>query len=337
MEAMTRVAVEVLDSHDRVHTRERLVLGGGKMRFTVGRGTAADVMIDDSCSAALHAAVELGADGKWRVTDLGSVNGVIVGRARHRGATDLALPDGIFQIGRTRLRVRGEHDALAPERLDRGHAGALSGHLPAIAGAGAVVCVWFTSYFAWLVAPRDTETLVAAGLVSFFIGASVWIAMWALLTRVMRGEARWVTHAAIALGVGAVLLAVDWVMNLGWFAFSWPQIPMRNVLLIMVAAAVALYWHITTAARIGRRTALVLAIAGPLLIVGTTSWVEARKHTRDVNFIGERAQLFPPSLRLRQGGTVDVFFDRAASLKNDADKKRKAVESDDTGDVEDDD
>jgi hypothetical protein len=340
MEAMTRVAVEVLDSHDRVHTRERLVLGGEKTRFTVGRGTAADVMIDDAYAASLHAAVELGADGQWRITDLGSVNGVIVGGKRRRGATDLALPDGTFQIGRTRLRVRGEHEALAPEHLDRGHAGALSGHLPAIAGAGALVCAWFTSYFVWLAAPRDGATLIAAGLVSLFVGAGVWTAVWALLTRVMRGEARWVTHAAIALGAGAVLLVVQWVMAVSWFAFNLPQIPARDVLLTMTLAAVALYWHISTAAPIARRTALLFAIVVPLLLVGTTSWVEARNHTRDVNFIGDRAQLFPPSLRLRQGETVDAFFDRAATLKSDADRKRKAVGGDDNDeapDAEDDD
>ncbi len=333
MEAMTRVAVEVLDNHDRAHARERLVLGGGKMSFTVGRGPAADVMIDDARAAALHAVVVLGADGQWRVTDLGSVNGVVVGGTRHRGATDLALPDGVLQIGRTCLRVRGEHETLAPERPDRGHAGALSGHLPAIAITGAVVCALFTGYFAWLVAPRDAATMVAAGLVSFLIGAGAWLSIWALLTRVMRGEARWVTHAAIALGVGAVLLAVDWVMTLGWFAYSLPQFSVRNVLLIMVAAAAMLYWHLTTAARIRRRTALIFAIAGPLLILGTTTWVEARKHTRDVNYISDRGQLFPPSLRLRQGGTLDVYFERAASLKTDADRKRKAVASDDAGDT----
>lgn len=333
MEAMTRVAVEVLDSHDRVHTRERLLLGDGKKRFTLGRGTAADVMIDDRHAAALHAAVELGADGLWRITDLGSVNGVIVGGTRILGATDVALPGGAFQIGRTRLRVRGEHEALDPERLDRGHAGALSGHMPAIAMAGAIVCAWFVGYFAWLVAPRDSATMMAAGLVSLFIATGIWTAVWALLTRVMRGEARWMTHAAIALGVAAALIALQWVTALGWFAFSLPQFAARDVLLTMVLAAVALYWHISTAAPIRRRTALFYAIAVPVLILGTTSWVEARKHTRDVNFIGESMQLFPPSLRLRQGGSVEGFFERAASLKSDADRKRKAVASDETGDA----
>ena len=308
MEAMTRVAVEVLDSHDRVHARERLVLDGANNRFTVGRGVAADVMIDDRRTAELHAAVELGADGRWRITDLGSINGVIVGGKRHRGATDLALPDGQFQLGRTRLRVRGGHESLEPERLDRGHAGALSGHLPAIAVTGAVVCAAFTVYFAWLVAQRDSATIITAALVSLFIGAGVWTALWALLTRVMRGEARWLTHAAIILGVVAILLAVEWVMTLGWFAFSLPQFPLRDQFLIIVAAAVALYWHITTALRIKRRTALVWALAVPLLIVGNTTWMDARKHARDVNFIAERGQLFPPSLRLRQGGTLDSVF-----------------------------
>ena len=335
MEAMTRVAVEVLDSHDRVHTRERLVMDGGKKSFTVGRGAAADVMIDDAHSAPLHAAVELGADGRWRVTDLGTVNGVIVGGRRHHGAVDLVLPDGRLQVGHTRLHVRGEHEALAPEREDRGNAGALTGHMATIAIAGALVCAGFTAYFGWLVASRDTAMLIAASLLSLFIGTAVWIAIWALLTRVMRGEGRWVTHAAIALGAGAVLLAVEWVMALAWFAFGLPTFPARNVLLSSVVVAAALFWHVTTAARITRRSALWFAVIGPNLIVGMTNWGEARKHTRDVNFIGERMQLFPPALRLRQSGTLDAFFDNAASLKQGADRKRKAMASDDASDATD--
>ena len=334
MEAVTRVAVEVFDSHDRVHARERLVLADGRTRFTVGRSVAADVMIDDAHAASLHAMVELGVDGQWRVTDLGSVNGVIVNGARQRGATDLTLPGGMLQIGRTRLRVRSEHEALVPELLDRGTAGALTGHMPTIAIAGAVVCAWFVAYYAWLGAPRDSATVMAAGLVSLFVGTGAWTAMWALLTRVMRGEGRWVTHLAIAFGAGAVMLVLDWVLGLGWFAFSLPQFPARDGLLAVAASAAGLYWHMTTAAPLSRRTALLFAIVAPALILGTTSWVQARNQVRDVNFIGERAQLFPPALRLRQGGTVDAFFERAATLKDAADQKRKAVAGDDSGESE---
>ena len=335
MEAMTRVAVEVLDSHGRVHTRERLVLGGEKKRFTIGRGVAADVMIDDAHAALLHAAVELDEEGLWRVTDLGSANGVVIGGARQRGAAALLLPDGALQVGRTRLRIRAGHETLAPERVDRGDAGPLNGYMPTVATAGAVVCAWFIGYFAWLAAPRDSATVMAAGLVSLFVGAGVWTAIWALLTRVMRGEARWVTHVAIAFGAGAVMLAIDWVLDLGWFAFSLPQFSIRDGLLAVAAAAVALYLHLTTAAPIRRRTAMLCAIAVPALILGTTGWVQARNQVRDVNFIGVSTQLFPPALRLRQGGTVDAFFGRAAALKDESDQKRKAMSGDDTAESED--
>ena len=91
MAAVMRVVVETLDHHDRVHARERLALPADRVRFTIGRGVDADVMLDDRYCAPLHAAVELGADGAWRVTDLGSVNGVIVGGVRQRGAQALEI------------------------------------------------------------------------------------------------------------------------------------------------------------------------------------------------------------------------------------------------------
>ena len=108
----------------------------------------------------------------------------------------------------------------------------------------------------------------------------------------MLGEGRWVTHLAIAFGAGAVMLVLDWVLGLGWFAFSLPQFPARDGLLAVAASAAGLYWHMTTAAPLRRRTALLFAIVAPALIVGTTSWVQARNQARDVNHIGVREQIF---------------------------------------------
>ena len=69
------------------------------------------------------------------------------------------------------------------------------------------------------------------------IAAGVWIAFWSLLSRVMKGESRWVMHAAVLFGVFATLLAVDWLCDLARFAFA-----LEPFLLPLFAAGVHGWW-----------------------------------------------------------------------------------------------
>ena len=328
------VVVDVLDSHGRVATRQRLNLSADRRSFTVGRGVAADVMVDDPYLAVLHVAIEVTAEGLIAVTDLGSVNGVIVNRERHRGAQGLVLTDGHLQIGRTHLRVHTSHQALAEERPDHAFDHAASRAAVRVASLGALGCAAFICYFGWLGASRDTATLIVTSLIMSMAAAGVWIAFWALLTRVMKGESRWVMHAAVLFGASAALLAIDWLLDVARFAFALPQWPMRDVLLLIVTVAVALYLHLTQVWTMKTRTAVLFAGLLPLMGLGTVNWVQARNQARDVNYIGVREQIFPPALRLREGEAVDQYFNDAADLQARADKKRKAMPSDDTGDEE---
>lgn len=60
-------------------------------RVTLGRGTGADVVVEDPSISHQHAAFELGERG-FRLRDLGSTNGVIVNGSR-TGAADLKHGD----------------------------------------------------------------------------------------------------------------------------------------------------------------------------------------------------------------------------------------------------
>ena len=108
------VLIEILDSHGRVHLRERVALPAERQAFTIGRSVRADVTLDDPHAAAMHATVEVTPDGTLRVSDHDSVNGVVINGKRHRNASHIEVPDGLLQIGRTRLRIR--HCARNPGR-----------------------------------------------------------------------------------------------------------------------------------------------------------------------------------------------------------------------------
>jgi len=99
---------------DASQARHQLVLEVNGVRhpltppgFTIGRGTEADLRINDPGVSRLHAqiSVEDGADGQPRVTitDLGSTNGLVINGQRLRSAT---LAEGSrIEIGSTRMLV----------------------------------------------------------------------------------------------------------------------------------------------------------------------------------------------------------------------------------------
>lgn len=320
------VVVEVLDSHGRVHARERLSLCADRPSFTVGRSAAADVMLDDPFVAALHVTFDVTPDGLFRATDLGSVNGIIVKAKRHRQAQGLELPDGLVQVGRTHLRLRSPREGLAAEKADHAAGDSRAG---GIAYSGALVCALFIAYFSWLTAPWDPATEIAISVMKVLPLAGMWIAVWALLSRVLVGEWRWMTHAAILCGVFAVVLVLDLVLDLAWFAFALPQWQWRDSLLLIAAAALALYWHLTNASTMKQRRAALIALLLPAVAIGTTTWTMTRNQNRNVNFIGAGTKVYPPALRMREGGSLDAYFTAAARLRDSADQKRKAMPGED--------
>lgn len=334
MEVMSDAAfvVEVLDHHGRAQARHRFSLHDGLGAATVGRGMAADVMIDDAHAAALHARIDIDAEGRVRVSDLGSVNGLWVDGKRQRGAQGLLLEGGGFQIGRTRIKVRTAAETLPPEKpegLGQLDFASASSRVSLAAGGGFVL---YGVYTAWVEAPRDVLAAMVTA-VAFSLGAAaVWITAWALLSRMLTGEWRWLRHAAVFFGVMVAAGAIEGLAELGWFALSLPAWDGRALLIGVLGFGGLLYGHLSNSAHLSRRQAIAVAALLPLFVGGTALWVQARNDARNVNHIGLEERVYPAALRLRSGAALDDFFSRAADLGERAEKKRKEVPADDGGD-----
>lgn len=322
------VLVEILDSHGRVQVRERVTLTDDKRSFTVGRAVDADVTLDDPHVAARHATVEITPQGKLLVSDLDTLNGVVIAGKRQRGVTSVEVPDGVLQIGRTRIRIRTAHEALAPETPDQLRPASIMRDPAWLAGIGAAAGLTQLAYTVWLGAPRDLLTVVVTTLISAVLASSAWVAGWALLSRMLRGEWRWLRHAAIFLGVAAIFFAVNGVLELAWFTFSLPQWSTRAAWVGAIAFGCALYLHLINASNIAPRRAAIVACIVPALSGGTGQWVQDRLQTRDVNYIGASLRIYPPALRVSGAGTAQDYFQTAATLREAADNKRKATPAD---------
>jgi hypothetical protein len=326
------IVVETLGSHERVQARDRIALTAEKRHVTIGRSAEADVILDDAYAAALHASVEAAPDGTILVSDLGSENGVGIAGRRHKGAQQLPVPGGLLQIGRTRLRVRSTTETLPPEKPDRAGIVLDLGSPSWAAAAGALACAVYVAYAAWLEAPRDVAGTIVVAFIPALLAAGAWIALWALLSRVMQGEWRWLWHGAILFSVVAVYVLSESLLDIAWFVYALPRWESRGTLIAAVAFAVALYWHLTHASSVSRRRAAFIAILLPASVTCAALWIQVRIQDRDVNHIGVKETVYPPALRVRKGGDVRDFFERAALLKVSADSKRSKILADDVSD-----
>ncbi len=326
-----RVVVEVLDGYGKVQWRERLALDADRRSFTIGRSVEADVTLDDPHAAALHACVEITEDGRVLASDLGSVNGLIVCGKRWCNTRGLELSDNALQIGRTRLRVRTAHERLGSERPYPLAASPLvraPGWIAAVAG---VACASQLVYTTWLSAPRDFAVSVVSLVAVVLAVAAGWVALWGLLSRVMQGEWRWLRHSAICLGVSTALVAVRALAELGGFVFGLPPSGNSYIWLVAAALACALYLHLMHAATLPASRAALVACGIPVLLATGSHWFQERYQARDANYIGAGRRIYPPALRLHPSDKMEDYFNRAATLRDLANRRLADALADEPG------
>lgn len=321
--------VECLDNHGRPTWRERLEFGEAGRTFTIGRSVGADITLDDEHAAPMHATVEIAPDGSLSVSDTGSINGIVIAGKRVRDARAHRLATPELQIGRTRLRLRTSLEPLTPEKPDHHGDGSIMRHPMWLAGLGVVAAGLQTLYSGWLGAPRDLAASLLAMTATAGVFVAGWIAVWALLSRVMRGEWRWLPHIAICLGAAVAYRAADGLLDLSMFIFSLPRWDMLGGLFAAIALGSALFLHLAHASNIKVRHAALIATLVPAFLGGGYTWLMSRFDRLNVNQIESGMRLYPPSLRLRTAAPVDGFFKSAAELRVAADRRRDQMKIED--------
>lgn len=321
------ILVAALDGRDGILWQQRVTLRDGQTSFTIGRSLTADVPLLDERTAGLHVAVTPLPDGRFVAKDLGTLNGIVTGTARHRDAGDIVLVDNSLQVGRTRLKFRSAHENLAPEKLDHVPPRTMPGRTAWLAGAGAIGVGLQLAYSSWLDAPRDLTSAIVWSVVPAAVLIAAWASCWSMLGRVSLGEWRWLRHAAIILCVAAVYQIVDGAVDLGQFMVSARPWSSQGLWTIAAAAGVALYLHLIDASGLTRRRALMAACVVPALLVAANSWVNRRSALTSVNDIDVAMHVYPPAWRWRAAQSTDGVFKRAAALQATADAKRKALQA----------
>jgi hypothetical protein len=314
------ILIDVLDSHRRMMSRQRLSLRTAGPPLLVGRDLACDVVVNDRHVAPRHLEVTLGEDGVVHLTDLNTVNGLIVHGERIRRATLTQLPDSEVQIGRSRLRIRSSLETLAPEQAD--HESLRVRHREyGVMLAGSLLCMAFAALSAWTESPDQVRLAFASNVL---LGGSLlgaWFLFWVGLGRVVRGRPQWLGHAAIALGAAGVSLWLAWGTEVAVFVTGVPRLQWLGGFLGTLIVSVALYLHVRIATRLTRPTVAMLAGVLPLVGVSAYLWFMTQRLGEDVDRIAAPGEIYPPTWSKRSGIRPEKFLDEAVVLRDRLDQK----------------
>ena len=334
----TVIVIDVLAAHDRVRSRHRIERPGETASCTIGRGAAADVVLDDPHLAAVHARITVNAAGDVTVTDLGSVNGIEIGGRQVHGVIDAPLVDAVVRIGRTRLRVRTAHERIPAEVSDREtlptETRARDFRLLAIGFAVTIASLIF-SVWTVTIQPRELATVMVMTLLGVIGVGGIWIVLWALVSRIAFGESRWLRHAAIFFCVVAAIEVVTTLLDVVSGATGIYLPPYSQAWIVGAGAAVALAMHLVNASPMRSRIAVAIGVLIPAITLGAAQWTWTHSQNRSASYIPDRNEMVPPALLLRGGEPLEAFVAELGGLKAQADAKRAFVEKEDPSPSED--
>lgn len=305
--------VETLARNGEVLHRHRVAA----LPIRMGRAYDNDFIVDDDYAAAHHAVVEAGPDGKLRLRDLGSRNGIV-----HKGRRikDGLAIDGatVVRMGHTTLRIRGAGHPVPPELVDRTMHG-WEGMLPG--GAGIVLALLAALLVAWLTdSSNDLERYAQFPAAAAGVGLA-WSGLWAFGNRLFGRRARLGRHlfifgCALAALVGLRLLAsvVAYAWSIEWLTAYASHAAVATV-------AVAVYFHLATVTPQFRRRlrlacALLAVLSSVLILAGN---MQRHGRTADELYM---PVLLPPELRASPDVPVADYIGQVEAMKKEIDDER---------------
>ncbi len=312
---------------DVAYPAVKLLIKVDQLPIRLGRGYDNDFILDDAFAAPRHAVVEAGANGEMVLRDLGTLNGVVVKRARK---TSLAIDgDTVFRIGHTWLRVRPADFAVKPELLDR-TVHWWEGAAPGLAGL--LLVGLFALFTRWL---SDTQSYQLVGYLqalAYGIGAAlVWGGAWAFANRLFGRHARLGRHLFIAgCGLTAVTLYKIASTVLG-YAFSLEALTMYSSHAAIAIAAGVIFYHLRTVkphhTRRFATTCLILAVLGSGLTL-----ISNEQRTGQLADSLYMAVIMPPSFRVSPDHSINEFMGDVADMQKQLDIERTKKVKDEGGD-----
>ncbi|MEV4781212.1 FHA domain-containing protein [Burkholderia sp. LMU1-1-1.1] len=298
----------------------------------LGRSYDNDIILDDAHSAAAHAIVDLDAQEKLVLRDLGSKNGTY---ARGKRQTEVVLGgDTVVRLGHTRLRIRAADFPVPAEIADTTMHG-WEGATPATIGL--LLIAVFSVLETWL---SDVEPFALIRyllvLASSLAAGLLWSGVWALANRLFGSHARMGRHLFIlgsGLAVVGIWRAASSIMAYAWSAEGFTRY--GNLVTLAIVCGM-LFFHLKTIkphlTKQFATTATIMMLVGAGLMLMTN--LQGTGRVADELYM---SVLLPPEVKRSPDRSVDQFMGDAAKLKADTDAARARGVKDGVDDTDDDD
>jgi hypothetical protein len=305
--------IEVLSRHRAVVARHRCTSRGVR----IGRAYTNDVILDDPYVAPEHAYIARDEDGRLVVEDLGTANGIHAADGRQR-LDRLALDnDSLFRVGHTWLRLRRIDHAVAPERqfAQQSRAWPVIAALAVALLASEAGSVWLGDYGE----PKALSYVVP--VVMLAAGVAVWSALWAIVSRVFAGQARF-DRILIAALLGALgIEAVAGVAAVGSFGLSWSALAQYTSVGYIGVVALTCFAHLRQINP--ARSFAMGGVVAALVVAAVAVQLLVESDTRRNPTILYVRNLMPPALRLAPVEDENAFFAHVERLRGRIDEDRK--------------
>lgn len=305
--------VEVLGRHGDVQTRYPVT----RWPACVGRGYDAEIILDDPYVAARHLRIEPGADGRFKLTDLGSVNGLALRASAQRLSEAEVGPDDVIRLGRTQLRVRIPGYAVAPERKLRATSFYRRPVAFLVAAAG---LLGVTLWNGWIATTREDQwALLLAPTVMICVAVGVWISVWSLVSRTVGGRANFAAHGFVACaGLFAIALAGTLFEYLA-FGLDARWLDYAGAAVLALLAAYMLYRHLRLNSRAARTKLAAIAVTIVLGGIGISVGLDRAGAPGRESVQGYDVTIKPPIVVAVPGTTPEAFLAEGDRLRRVAD------------------
>ena len=305
--------VEVLGRHNDVLARHPVY----RWPARAGRGYDADVILDDPFVAPQHLQIEPVPDGRFRVSDLQSVNGLSLPPSAQRVAAAEVGPDDVVRLGQTQIRIRAPSYAVRPELALRATA---TYRRPLAFGLMAVALLALVVWNSWIITVgRDEKAFFVFPAFGVSIGVAVWIAVWALVGRTVGGRANFAAHGFIACtGLIAMALA-DAVTDYLSFGFDASWLEYAGIVAVGGIFAYMIYRHLRLNSRAPRKSLGLTASIASLVVCGAVAGLQLAGDSEREGRLRYDQTLKPPAFLWVAGVTPAAFLAEGERLKNKVD------------------
>lgn len=305
--------VEVLGRHGDVLARHPVY----RWPAFAGRAYDADVILDDRFVAPRHVQIEPLEDGRFRITDLQSVNGICRPPSSNRVASAEVGPDDVVRLGQTQVRVRASSYAVAPELRLR----ATSFYRrPLSFGISGALLLALVMWNAWTTTIRPEQRVeIVMPALSMALGVAVWISIWSLVGRATGGRANFAAHGFVACLALVVLNLTETLTEYLTFAFHVGWLTTAGIVAGAVILAYMLYRQLRLTSRASPRRLGTAAVLTTVLVFATGAGLEMANEWQQEGAQKYDGTLKSPAFLLVPGITPEAFVADGERLKRKVD------------------